>query len=267
MSKYVRRVVMVMGTVGMCAPAALAGPLTPPPGAVAPTMKTLEAIEPRVLLRDVAGNAESVHRITAPGQYVATADIVVPSGKHGAVIDLSPGVTGQVTIDLNGFGIQGQPGSLDGVRKDGAFTSADFGIFNGRIVGMGGDGVHIEHLGGADISVTILECAGDGIDLLNVPEATAVAINSKAPPPGAGNIVKGMGGHGVRATGCGNVTIDYTVADCALDGVLVENADRCDLSFDVSRCAGNGVTVTGCPEVLGMATIGTNCNSSANHLR
>lgn len=238
-----RSLLTVLSSAACIGSTAFGGPLVPPPGAVAPTMKTLDAIEPRVLLRDVTGNAQCVHRITAPGQYVATADIVVPSGKHGILLDLPPGTTGSVTIDMNGFEVSGQPGSLDGVRRSGATQSGDFNYKNGIVANMGGDAVHIENMQEVNLAVSARQCGGDGFEFINVPVVNAVAINSKAPPPGAGNIVKGMGGHAVRAAGCGEVKIDLTIQDCALDGLHIETADRCDLSFDISGCGGDGVSV------------------------
>lgn len=233
--------------------AAQAGSLAPPVGPIAPSMLTLDAIEPRDILKTFFESGAAVNTITQPGQYVAIGDIIVPAGKHGILIDLPPGASGQVSIDLNGFEIRGQPGSLDGVRKAGAFSACNFNIQNGTIVGMGGDGAHIENMQEANLCVSVRQCGGDGMEFMGVPVVSAMAINAKAPPPGAGNIVKGMGGHCVRASGCGEVVIDLTMSDAAQDGLRIENTDRCDLSFDVARCVGNGVSVTGCPEVFGMA--------------
>lgn len=229
------------------------GDLNPPPGAVAPTMVTLDSIEPRNILKTFFESGEAVNTITQPGQYVATGDIIVPAGKSGIVIDLPPGVAGAVTIDLNGFEIQGQPGSLDGVRKAGAFSACNFNLYNGRIVGMGGDGVHIENINEAHICVSIVGGGGDGMEFLNVPVVSAVAINSKAPPPGAGNIVKGMGGHCVRASGCGEVLIDYTLAECGLDGMHIENCTEALVAGTVRDCGGDGIELVSVPTVSSVA--------------
>lgn len=245
---------------------AIAGSLTPPPGPIAPEMKDLNALEPRRILGTVPGTAQCVHRITEPGQYVVTADIIVPAGKHGILLDLPPGTTAPVTIDMNGFEVRGQPGSLDGVRRSGAFIAADFNYRDGAVVGMGGDGVHIENMNGAHLSISARQCGGDGFEFMGVPQVSAVAINSKAPPPGAGNIVKGMGGHCVRASGCGEVVIDLTLQDAGQDGLRIENCDRCEVSFDVSNCAGNGVTITGVPEVAGVAIKQKGIGAEANRV-
>jgi hypothetical protein len=50
------------------------GPLTPP-GAPAPTMKTLQQIEPRIDLATVPGNASAHHVIDRPGSYYLSGNL------------------------------------------------------------------------------------------------------------------------------------------------------------------------------------------------
>ena len=94
-----------------------AGDLNPPSGAVAPTMKTLVEIEPRTAVNatNTPGDADSLFKITLPGSYYLTGPIDVPIGKHGIVV-----MADRATIDLNGFSIQGIPGSLNGIWGQGA---------------------------------------------------------------------------------------------------------------------------------------------------
>ena len=53
------------------------GSLTPPPGAPAPVMKTLDQVEPRTQVTQTTcpGNASAVHVISAPGSYYLTANV------------------------------------------------------------------------------------------------------------------------------------------------------------------------------------------------
>src|SRR6267142_7145346 len=76
------------------------GALTPP-GAPAPTMKTLAQIEPRTPI-----SAPLV--ITQPGSYYLTTNLSVTSG-DAIIIN-----TNQVTLDLNGFTISSTAPSVSG---------------------------------------------------------------------------------------------------------------------------------------------------------
>ncbi|MFT3683634.1 MAG: right-handed parallel beta-helix repeat-containing protein [Phycisphaerales bacterium] len=115
---------------------AAAGPLQPPAGPVAPAMKTLTEIEPRTPLTAAAfpGDADSVIKITQPGTYYLTADVVGAPGKSGIEIAAS-----NVTIDLNGFQVRGVANSLMGVvvSLNGA---NDIALSNGSINHWGGSG-------------------------------------------------------------------------------------------------------------------------------
>lgn len=80
-------------------PASSQGELTPPPGAPAPTMKTLDQIEARTPIpAGFASFDPGPHfTITEPGSYYLTGNVEVGPG-HGILINSS-----NVTLDLNGF--------------------------------------------------------------------------------------------------------------------------------------------------------------------
>jgi hypothetical protein len=80
------------------------GPLAPP-GAPAPTMKTLDQIEPRKPISQPAVGGFPI-AINAPGSYYLTGNITGASGTDGIRINV-----GGVTIDLNGFEVTGTGGS------------------------------------------------------------------------------------------------------------------------------------------------------------
>lgn len=115
---------------------ALAGPIDPP-AAVGPTYKTLFEVEPRTAMTDdnTPGDADSVFRITSPGSYYLTDNVVVPNGFNGIEI-----ASQEVTLDLNGFRIAGASatGSGDAIV---VFASEAVTVRNGHIEGMGGSGV------------------------------------------------------------------------------------------------------------------------------
>src|SRR4051812_44068330 len=80
------------------------GPLAPPPGVPAPTMKTLDQVEPRreVNATNTPGNATNLFIISAPGSYYLSGNITGVAGKSGILISAD-----SVTLDLNGFALIG----------------------------------------------------------------------------------------------------------------------------------------------------------------
>ena len=72
------------------------GPLTPP-GAPAPTMKTLDQIEPRIAIQTLP------FTINGPGSYYLARNL---TGAEGITIAVS-----NVTLDLNGYVLSGAAGN------------------------------------------------------------------------------------------------------------------------------------------------------------
>lgn len=129
--------------------AAMAGPLTPPAGPVAPTGKTTQevfdkvaAAEPRIAINatNTPGDNDgtpSLFKITQSGSYYLTGNITGVSGSIGIEI-----VTSGVTVDLNGFDVVGVPGSLDGISITTSIPT-NVSIINGSVRNWGGDGVDV----------------------------------------------------------------------------------------------------------------------------
>jgi hypothetical protein len=103
------------------------GSLTPP-GAPAPTMKTLAQIEPRFPISVLPTN------ITLSGSYYVVANLVGVAGTNGITI-----TTNNVTVDLNGFSLIGVPGSQDGIAV--AILNNNIAIINGTVRNWGGNGI------------------------------------------------------------------------------------------------------------------------------
>ncbi|MDP1663183.1 MAG: hypothetical protein Q8L55_14800 [Phycisphaerales bacterium] len=112
--------------------AAAAGPLNPPSGAVGSTGKTLTELEPRIAISAIntPGDADSQFRITAAGSYYLTGNIVGVANKKAIEIQGS-----NISIDLNGFTIQGTGGATagDGINIDTVATSGTVVVRNGSI--------------------------------------------------------------------------------------------------------------------------------------
>jgi len=112
------------------------GTLTPP-GAPAPTMKTLDQVEPRIPigLNATPGDATSVFKITNSGSYYLTGNVYGQSNQCGIAI-----AADNVTVDLCGYSLVGSvTNSLDGIRPSGNHSSIM--IRNGHITGWGGNAI------------------------------------------------------------------------------------------------------------------------------
>jgi hypothetical protein len=102
------------------------GSLTPP-GAPAPTMKTLDQVEARTAIT----NATGLVTISQPGSYYLTHNIAVSSGNAISI------TTNGVTLDLNGFTISSTEASPTGtgISLANPAGNSDITILNGHIRG------------------------------------------------------------------------------------------------------------------------------------
>ncbi len=162
-----RRVMLgLAGVAGMAALAGMAkaGPINPPAGPVGSTSKPLGEVEPRTAINatNTPGDATAVFILPNGGSYYLTGDVSVPSGKIGIK---APGGALNLTIDLNGFKIQGSAGSGAGISRATGFGGSTLVVRNGVIAGMGGAGISGDGQNVLIEDVSISDCTGAGFDI------------------------------------------------------------------------------------------------------
>lgn len=118
------------------------GSLTPP-GAPAPTMKTLDQIEPRLVVNAVntPGTTGTLFSITKPGSYYLASNVVATAGFTGDGITIA---TNDVTLDLRGFEVLGVSGSRFGIFGTYGLLN-NITVCNGTIRGWGNDGMMLQN--------------------------------------------------------------------------------------------------------------------------
>ncbi len=160
----------------------VAGPLTPPGGPVTGTYKTLSEVEPAIAINAVntPGDVDSVYRITQPGSYYLTGNIVGASGKYCIKI-----LADDVTIDLGGFVVSGHAASIGGIYGEGVRRNVT--IRNGTVRGVGNGSGIIFSLSNSRWwrveDVSAMENSGAGI---RVPNSSTVERCRAAQNGGAG---------------------------------------------------------------------------------
>jgi hypothetical protein len=139
---------------------ALAGPLQPPPGAVGPTMKTLDQVEPRtpISASTTPGDATfppSVFKITQPGSYYVTGNFQVPADKVGIMITCD-----NVSIDLGGFTISSGLAAVYASSSGGVgVLLSDIRVRNGTVKAQTSYGIGLPTTNCARIdAVTAVDC-------------------------------------------------------------------------------------------------------------
>lgn len=108
------------------------GSLTPP-GAPAPTMKTLDQLDAKLEMRTPISSLP--YSIATAGSYYVTSNLTGVSGNDGINI-----ISGNVSVDLNGFTLTGVSGSGAGIYVAGTFTNIT--VRNGTINSWGSDGIN-----------------------------------------------------------------------------------------------------------------------------
>ncbi len=258
----------------------VAGPLNPPPGPVAPTLKTLAEVEPRIAIteQNTPGDADSQFRITQAGSYYLTGSLAAVGGKHGIEVE----VTGAgVTIDLCGFVVEGSvpggsPASLSAISVTG--QSRAVSVRNGTLRGWGGAGIWALWAENCHVdSVRAIQNSGAGIVVggQSVLTACSAADNGQyGIRAGTGSVVErctaeGNQDDGIIAGGSSVVrgsAVFFNTGDGVEAGPhsLVEGCAASNNGADGVRCAANARVIGNICNVNGGA--GVHATLPANHL-
>lgn len=218
----------------LCLPSAFSQGALTPPGAPAPTMKSLDQIEARTPI------SSAPFTIAASGSYYLTTNLTVATGN---AVSIS---ANNVTLDLNGFTISSTAPSAtgtaiylasgvnvtniaifhgfiaSGVTNNGSGVYGGSGFYNGIYSGYFAHNVRVSN-------VSVSGCLGDGIyadDNVTVQACTVMTI----------------GATGIYAT----TVSDSTAEDCGGDGVSANVVNNCH-----GICSGFGTAVR--------ATTANNC--------
>ena len=237
----------------------LAGPLDPPAGPVTSTYKTLTEVEPRIAINatNTPGDADSLFKITQPGSYYLTGNVTGVAAKHG--VEIAVAVNGpSVTIDLMGYELAGDAGSLDGISVT-VFSTRNVAIRNGTVRAWGGDGVDVS--GSTNNLLDGLRVEGNrgrGIDAgsaSTITGCTASFNTGNGIFASTGSTVTGCTAFANTGTGIfadsGSTVTGCTARLNSGDGVSAGSSSTvtgCTAQFNIGRgiFTFNGSTVTGC---------------------
>ena len=188
------------------------GPLTPP-GAPAPTMKTLAQIEPRIDILTLPGSATAEHVISQAGSYYLSDNLTVTKAS-GIEIGSS-----SVTLDLMGFQITRNlftPGTADAIVITGS-GAVNIKIKNGTIIGAKIANGIVSTVTGvlANIRVSELSVIANSSDGINLGFAKSNYVDHCS--------IENSGGKGIVAGEISNSTSENCTSDAIYASGSVSN--------------------------------------------
>jgi hypothetical protein len=205
------------------------GSLTPPAGAPAPVMKSLDQIEARTPVNTLSGDASASYVIASPGSYYLTGPLAGQPAKCGIRV-----LADNVTLDLNGFTLEAAAGSLAGIQIDA--SSGQVTIRNGVLRSWPKGGIISTQAVNCQVeNVAIRSVNGPGIQVAGVSAVRRVQVN---------------GASGVGISALGGVVSDSTVenvnfaqAGTTVYGIYAEVGSV--LNCNVRGVTGNGPLAVG----------------------
>ena len=223
----------------VCSPFLLPSSLFPqgnltPPGAPAPTMKTLTEVEPRIAVQTLTGDATSQFLISQPGSYYLSGNINGVSGKSAVAINAD-----NVTLDLDGYALIGVAGATNGVEIRG--TRNQVIVQNGTVRGFSA--------GGVIATGTMTNARFDSLSIHNISAGRGISI-----PTGEGSQVRDcgvtlVGGGGIVLSSNSGQVENCVVNGCtsavSIDGIVAATVTGCSVFSVSSSTSSSAQPVTG----------------------
>lgn len=261
----------------------VAGPLSPVAGPVASTYKTLNEVEPRIAISsaNTPGDANSVYRISNPGSYYLTGNVVGQIGKDAVILIAAD----NVTLDLGGYTIVCTETPPQSVAQYGVNSGVVKGatVRNGKIAFAGTSHIAMSNSVGTRIEGIYGFSASEGAISVGagatVVDCTVIQAGSQGINAEQGSVIRNCT---VQGTGDNGITVTRGVIDgCSVTGagaygfslgegstVTSSTASGCNYGFGaVSKsrfvnCVATGSTNNGIVAGFGGVVEGSTANNN-----